>query len=400
MDTWLIPLDFLEGTQKAAVVDLENRKSIIIGPPGSGKTQVLLHRAAFLKKRYEVSTKKYQVFVFTNSLKNFLMPELDLLGLDGECISTFDSWCYRFYKKNISKKAPWNKKKGVPDFEKIRMGVFEYLKKMRIKNLFTFLVVDEAQDFSEEVIEIFDILSENIMVAFDPRQQIYENGSSLDSVKRIFKSAKTYYLEEGYRCSRSIKDLASALLEKDSEKVAFEREYRRTEGPVEKPLLFFAANYEEERERLFDIVKVRMSKGENIGVLFPDNRRSHGFAKGFEEEGIRVIVGKKLLFDEKKPKIIPYRGSKGLVFDTVLLPRLVRGFIPKSEKAMMKKLLFVAITRARKWVYLSTIEGQEMGEVMLLKPLAKNNLIQVQKSETQQRLKLFDDDWMSETYRK
>jgi len=243
MDTWLIPFEFLDPTQKEAVADLKNKNSIVVGPPGSGKTQVLLHRAAFLKEKYALSPEKFRVFVFTNSLKNFIKPELDLLGLDEENISTFDSWCYKYFKENVAKTTPWNKKERVPDFKKIREQVLEKIKKKKEGKIFSFLVVDEAQDFSSEVIEILTLITENLTLAFDSRQRIYENGSSLQNIKGTLKNDNVYYLQSGYRCSEPIKDVASILLENPSEKTNFEREYSRIEGPVEKPLLFLAADW-------------------------------------------------------------------------------------------------------------------------------------------------------------
>ena len=38
---------------------------VILGPPGSGKTQILIHRADYLSSTYRLKPDQYRVFVFT-----------------------------------------------------------------------------------------------------------------------------------------------------------------------------------------------------------------------------------------------------------------------------------------------------------------------------------------------
>jgi superfamily I DNA/RNA helicase len=108
---------------------------------------------------------------------------------------------------------------------------------------------------------------------------------------------------------------------------------------------------------LIDIVGTRLAKGERIAVLFPQQRQAYGYAKGLQEAGIDVENPKELNFTTDKPKLMPYHSAKGLTFDTVVLPRLVSSAFGRTGAQRIPRVLFVGITRATKWIYLSTVDG-------------------------------------------
>ena len=59
-------------------------------------------------------------------------------------------------------------------------------------------------------------------------------------------------------------------------------------------------------------------------------------------------------FNGLVPKLLTYHGGKGLVFDSVLLPGIEQGAFRHGDASAWLRLLFVGITGARRWVYLST----------------------------------------------
>ena len=54
----------------------------------------------------------------------------------------------------------------------------------------------------------------------------------------------------------------------------------------------------------------------------------------------------------------------------MLLPRVVAGSFGRRTEAQALRMMFVAVTRAARWVYLSTVAGQEPGFLARLEPLA------------------------------
>ena len=93
--------------------------------------------------------------------------------------------------------------------------------------------------------------------------------------------------------------------------------------------------------------------------------------------------GEALNFSSPAPKLLTYHSAKGLTFDTVLLPRLVAGSFERPGVAQVMRMMFVAVTRAARWVYLSTVAGQEAACLSRLEPLlAGGDLTRRQREES------------------
>ena len=130
MSTWLIPRGELTPEQLRAIELSPSEHRVIFGAPGSGKTQILLHRARHLCDAWQVASDRFHIFVFTNVLKDYIQSALDLLDLPLESVSTLDSWCSSFYQKRIGRRLPWNSVEKRPDFSLIRQAVLEKLRQL------------------------------------------------------------------------------------------------------------------------------------------------------------------------------------------------------------------------------------------------------------------------------
>jgi superfamily I DNA/RNA helicase len=123
-----------------------------------------------------------------------------------------------------------------------------------------------------------------------------------------------------------------------------------------------------------------LAKGEKIGVLLPQKRQVFGFATAFREAGLEVESQDELDFSSNLPKVITYHSAKGLTFDTVLLPRLVRGSFSNMSDGRIERLLFVAISRATKWVYMSTQGGGTLEAIQRLVRHGRTEWLTIQES--------------------
>ena len=103
---WLIPFSNLTPAQQDAVqMDTRTHKAII-GGPGAGKTLVLLHRLNLLFHRAGGKPSAVRLFVYTNTLKEFIRAGNDMLEVPDECIGTFDKWCADVYRQYIADRLP------------------------------------------------------------------------------------------------------------------------------------------------------------------------------------------------------------------------------------------------------------------------------------------------------
>jgi len=355
MNTWLIPREELTLEQLRAI-ELDTREHrVIIGGPGSGKTQILLHRGQYLSQHLGVPPDRFHILVYTNALKTYIKSALPLLNLPDDSVQTLDSCCMAFYKKRIGGPIPRNKATRYPDFEAIRSAVLAKLKIDGAKP-YDFVLVDEAQDLNAEAFQILMLMADHITVCADHKQQIYDDGSEINTIFRwlgVRRSKVT--LLETYRCCPYIAQLSSQLIDDTGERETYVRQSCTCQAERETPLLFYARDAEEEKQHLIDMVRRRLAMGERLAVLFPQRKQAFGFAKGFRQDaGIDVEDPAHLDFSSDKPKFMPYHSAKGLTFDTVLLPRLVGSSFKNMNHQRIMHLLFVGITRAIRWVYLST----------------------------------------------
>jgi superfamily I DNA/RNA helicase len=365
MSTWLVPRSELTPDQVRVIERDMSEHRVVFGGPGSGKTQVLVHRARHLMDRHGLRPEDIQIFVFTGVLKEYISSALDMLDIPESRVSTFDAWCQHFHKEHIGR-VPWDRG---PDTEKIREAVWRLVKDAPSKyRRFPAVLVDEGQDLDAKCYEILRAVAGHITVCVDHKQQIYDHGCREDEIlQALGMKRRNASLLETYRCSPYIVHLASRLIREAAERDAYVNQ-TRVSAERETPLLYVARDFDDERARLIDVIKMRQNKGERIAILLPQNRQVAGFAMGLKEAGLEVEVrGERwrqeelagpLDFTSDLPKLLTYHSAKGLTFDSVLMPRLVPRSFEKVKS--VDNMLFVGITRASKWVYLSTDQSRQL----------------------------------------
>lgn len=380
MSTWLIPREELTPEQLRAI-ELDTRENrVILGGPGSGKTQILLHRAQFLRDRLKVAPERFHIFVYTTALRAYIQSALALLDLPDETVSTLDSWCTSFYGEHIGGRRPWNSEAKCPDFAAIRTAVLGRLRATG-KKPFDFALVDEAQDLDAEAFQLLTAMASHITVCADHKQQIYDHGSEVTAIFQWLGVRRgNVTLLETYRCCPYIVQLAAQLIDDPTEREAYVRQARTSQTERETPVLCYATSADQEKVYLIDIVRTRLAKGERIAVLFPQQRQAYGYAKGLKEAGMDVENPKELNFTNDKPKLMPYHSAKGLTFDTVILPRLIQSAFGHMGVVRIPRVLFVGITRATKWVYLSTVGDGGFAPLARVAAAASSGALTVRKA--------------------
>jgi superfamily I DNA/RNA helicase len=397
LSTWLIPRNELTPEQLCAVELSLHEHRVILGAPGSGKTQILLHRARYLCDSFHVAEDRFHIFVFTNVLKDYIRSALQLLHLPESCVTTLDHWCTEFYREHIGRTLPWNRVEKIPDFAAIRRAILTTLRESRDTvasldgvratrhgnlskhALFEFVLVDEGQDLDEEVFELLKTMATHVTVCMDHKQQIYERGSNERQIlARLGLKKRHVSLLEAFRCCPYVHQLAAQLVEDPEEAKEYLHQAQTVQGERDMPLLYRAADFEDEKRRLIEMLRVRLAMGEKIAILLPQRRQVYGFAQGLREAGLEVETPKDCDFSTDLPKILPFPSAKGLTFDTVLMPRLVPSAFVKLHASRIDRLLFVGITRATKWVYMSTAGNSSFSSLEKLAAGASKGCLTVQ----------------------
>ena len=385
MPSWLVPINELTQAQRKAVELDTNEPKVIIGAPGSGKTMVLLHRAKYLQEKFNASPERFHIFVFTNVLKDYIRSDIGLLDIPESCVTTFDSWCVNFHKKHIDYKLPRANK--ITDFDAVRENVLKKLDQdQNLVDIFDYIFVDEGQDLNETSYAIFKKISKHITVCMDHKQQIYDQRPEENEILHILGLKKrNVALLGAYRCCPYIVDLAAEFIENDFEKTAFINQSFTSDSGRLTPLFYAAKDFNDELERLVEVIRDRQMIDKRIGILLPSKRYIYGMANDLVDHGLEVEIQTrkqeklgKLNFSTTNPKLITYYSAKGLTFDSILLPRLSPSFFTRENEDRLRRLLFVGITRATEWVYMSTIDGRELSLFKELENLASEKKVTIQ----------------------
>ena len=85
---WLMPRSGLAPDQLKVVELPLDGNCLVLGSVGSGKTQLLIHRALHLAKTYGISPDKFRIFVFTEMAREYISPAAQLLGLPQQTVTT------------------------------------------------------------------------------------------------------------------------------------------------------------------------------------------------------------------------------------------------------------------------------------------------------------------------
>lgn len=365
MASWLIPATHLTPTQLEAVESPTRKHRIILGPPGSGKTQVMLHRAQHLQRR---GLRKYHLVTFNNTLKDYISDAVNYLGIEPEAVSTADQLFRAIYQQHINRRIPWNKETRTPDFTRIRAELLQALQEHRIPApLYDFALVDEAQDLTATTLRIISLLAKHVTVFMDGKQRLYGEGTTeSEAAQALGVTERRMHLLEAYRVSPYLATLASTFITDPEEQRTFRKQVRTEQLERQTPVLFLADDAAGEAARLTQVVASRVGQGERVAVLFPTVRQVRGFSNAFTEAGIPCEVSHPgnhlpaLDFRSDLPKLMTYQAAKGMTFDSVCLPRLIPRYFTNMQ---VQQMMFVGLTRATRWAFLSTVKDRHLPEL-------------------------------------
>ncbi|MCC6483728.1 MAG: AAA family ATPase [Armatimonadetes bacterium] len=378
---WLVPFARLTPEQQRAVEQPMDGSRAITGPPGSGKSMVLVHRADYLRTKYGLPPDSFKLFVYTNALKEYIQADSTLIDLPEDSVCTWDSWCCDYYRDHIGRQLPWNRNDRCPAFTEMRAAVRSHLLARRLpRPLYEFVLVDEAQDIDAESLSTLTLISRHLMVAMDQKQRLYEEGTDERQVlEALGLKQENIALINAFRCCPHVHNAAACFLLDEAERGKFLAQKYTPTKQSETVVLYKAADYHDESENLIRLVRERVNMGERVAILVPTNRLAIGNTKGLQEAGIPAEFNKEADHTSDAPKVMTYYSAKGLTFNSVFMPYLSWHRF-ENVPTPPEDLLFVGTTRAQDWVYMST-SGTPLPQLEWLEPEIGRSVSVRQKGE-------------------
>jgi superfamily I DNA/RNA helicase len=344
--TWWTKSEELDQKQLTVISLPAEGSHLITGPAGCGKTNLLLLRAAYLHKS---KISNVAVFTFGRVLREFLVAGSANYPFSREKIQTYLRWGASLLNENgIS-----FDEKG--EFEKVRASLLEKLRDLAAKkltrNIYDCILLDEAQDYSEEEIEVISSFADTIFAVGDSRQQITNMNGGLEKLKEMCDSHTI--LNDHYRNGRTICRLADGILnELDSEhgmeasskynEVEFESSVRVAGG------LSIAA----QAQSCVKEIQTQLTAypGELIGILCPRQDELEGAWSVVSSSAIGAhcqiqrFMGGYTSFDPSKRVILTtIHGAKGLEFRALHL----LGMDKITKFRTQKRMSYTAVTRCK-----------------------------------------------------
>jgi superfamily I DNA/RNA helicase len=266
--TWWRKLDDLDDAQKKFIQLPPQGRFLLEGPPGSGKTNLLLLRAQFVAGSGD---KNVLIVTYTNVLADFIRSGIALKNLISPTqIRTFHSWAVEHVGQYLGWAAIPVKKNDFSDKARTKLveAVLKANKKAPSNKLYSAIFVDEAQDLSVDELESLLRLSENVCICGDVRQGIYDK-DGMTAVKRLGLTKHT--LKTHYRIGQKIARVADRLIPPKTGQPTLEETCNydpklQGESSVE---MHECDSRDEQFEKMLTIIRVQLDafKDEMIGIF-------------------------------------------------------------------------------------------------------------------------------------
>lgn len=308
---WQINEEDLDASQRRIYNLSTNLNAIVRGVAGSGKTNLALWRAFFIKETE--GNQNFKVLVFTKALRRFIEAGLLSMDLDNNVVH-YDKW----------------------DMQPV-----------------DYIIVDESQDFPKERIQtILSKVKKSIIFFGDNAQQLYGKGTmKIDEIHSL-TGFPVYDLDFNYRLPISVARFAQTVNPDNNDIIST---CKNPDTTIPRIIKF--NSWQEELDFIINEIKTRNLFGsgtESTAILVPFNtKRSVGIAPYwysvenvkdyFNEKGFKNLFKineeVELDFNSNLPKIMTYHSAKGLQFDTVFMPHCGENWIE------YKNAFYVALTR-------------------------------------------------------
>lgn len=368
-DGWWIGEEQLNAEQRAIIALRLEGNYLILGPPGSGKTNLLLLRANYLSL---AGLKDILILVFTRTLRRFIASGGREYSFPSDKIQTSRRWAGQLlYEYGVKCDPP-------ADFQGQRKYFIEKIDQLirdqHLENIYDAILLDESQDYLPAEIMIFNKLARNVFAVADSRQKIYAGEDPISVIRGI--ADEELALRFHYRNGINICKVADAL-GKDSE--AYEPlvktcNYNEKANPssVEH---FSCDGIETETKTMLNRLEIQLKAypNETLGVVCPTHDSLEAVWRDIAATSIEPLAALQTSDDEiaevdKRIFVCTLHAAKGLEFRA--LHMVGCEFLKKFPH--QRNLAFTAVTRAKTSLslyYSGGIPGYLEKALQVLEPL-------------------------------
>lgn len=342
---WWVDPDELDKDQRRIIKLPPDGNHLITGPPGSGKTNLLLLRANYL---YLKGFHNLAIVTFTRTLREFLASGGTQYDFPVDKIYTLNQWQFdllRQYDKEVDPPKGFEDRRAFLADEVIRL-----MRSLGLQNVYECILLDEAQDYTEKELKAFSQLAARLFCVADDNQRIYRSDVSLDDLHKV--ADEHHQLQYHYRNGVKICRVADELGSARKGYVALEPtcQYNEDTRPSSVDVCQ-CANFGEQVRLILDRVEdqLRAYPKELIGIASPIRERVADLwsaIQGSGYESISVLHGGNTHLEFRRSTricVATFHAMKGLEFRALHLA----GADQVKNFALQRNIIFTASTRAK-----------------------------------------------------
>jgi DNA helicase-2/ATP-dependent DNA helicase PcrA len=205
-------------------------------------------------------------------------------------------------------------KNGAMDFDDLLLKFYELLRNVpeslsKYQRKFKYILVDEYQDTNPaqyEVIKLLGAMHENVCVVGDDAQSIYSfRGATIENIlqfQKDYEDAKVVKLEQNYRSSKSILDVANEVIKNNKGQIP--KNLWTDKGEGEKIKLVRLMTDNDEGKFVADTIQEQKLRNHynnrDFAILYRTNAQSRAFEESLRRMGIPYTMFGGLSFYSRK----------------------------------------------------------------------------------------------------
>jgi len=220
-------------------------------------------------------------------------------------------------------------KNGAMDFDDLLLKFYELLKNVpeslsKYQRKFKYILVDEYQDTNPaqyEVIKLLGAMHENVCVVGDDAQSIYSfRGATIENIlqfQKDYEDAKVVKLEQNYRSSKSILDVANEVIKNNKGQIP--KNLWTDKGEGEKIKLVRLNTDNDEGKFVADSIQEQKLRNHynnrDFAILYRTNAQSRAFEESLRRMGIPYTMFGGISFYQRK-EVKDYVGYLRIIVNT------------------------------------------------------------------------------------
>lgn len=348
--SWFRSFKQMDEDQKSFVRLPAKGRYSLIGPPGSGKTNLLLVRAEVFAGTGE---KNVLIITYTRTLAEFIrsgikMPE----HFQESQIKTFHSWALAHIREILGY-SPIDRE---DDFdEKSRSRILEVLvsanERLGTRKIYSGIFVDEAQDLTSGELEALLSLSDNVCICGDERQGIYQRDGLVVAAKL---GLSQHRLERHFRIGHKIARVADRLQPPDDGMKSLENSsnYDMKLYGESSAKLHPKESRDAQFIRMIELLRIQLDAyaGDCIGIFCGKTDSLHELRNRFNETDLSDTVSvygvdsDARFTNGKRIHVMTLHSSKGTEFRAVHMFGIEELATPGLQRT---RLSYTGVTRAK-----------------------------------------------------